>query len=240
MPEELIQTLWIGDELSANEQLCLRSYLYHRHEVHLYAYSPLKRIPEGVILRDAAEIIPLGRLFKDSSNTYASFADWFRLKLLEKYGGWWVDTDTVCLRPFDFPGEYCFSSELNFDGFTMDVNNTYIKAPAGAAFLTELTEKIEHQLKKGEIISWGSVGVYLFRQTMPEYEQLHPFISAPGIFCPFNYFDLSSLICETNDPLPSMAHAIHLWNEIWRRGFLNKNAKYHPSSVFEQLKRKYL
>jgi hypothetical protein len=35
-------------------------------------------------------------------------------------------------------------------------------------------------------------------------------------------------------------HAIHLWNEMWRRNQQDKNHRYHPDCLYEQLKRKYL
>lgn len=35
----------------------------------------------------------------------------FRYKLILERGGWWVDLDTVCLRPFDLDLEHVFASE---------------------------------------------------------------------------------------------------------------------------------
>jgi len=40
--------------------------------------------------------------------------------------------------------------------------------------------------------------------------------------------------------LPANAHAVHFYNEIWRRNFLDKNADYDPLSLFERLKAHYL
>ena len=34
------------------------------------------------------------------NGSYAGFANFFRYELLRKRGGWWVDLDTICLRPF--------------------------------------------------------------------------------------------------------------------------------------------
>ncbi len=34
------------------------------------------------------------------------FANFFRYKLLLEKGGWFVDSDTICMRPFDFDNEY--------------------------------------------------------------------------------------------------------------------------------------
>jgi len=49
---------------------------------------------------------------------------------------------------------------------------------------------------------------------------------------------VANLFGSTNSSPATLA--IHLWNEIWRRGNLNKNATYHPGSIYEKLKKKYL
>ena len=36
-----IQMLWIGNQLSPIEQLCMKSFLYHGHQVDLFAYSDI-------------------------------------------------------------------------------------------------------------------------------------------------------------------------------------------------------
>ena len=36
MKNKVIKSLWIGDQLSRLEQLCIKSFLYHGHEFHLY------------------------------------------------------------------------------------------------------------------------------------------------------------------------------------------------------------
>ncbi|MGO3241071.1 MAG: capsular polysaccharide synthesis protein [Sphingobacteriaceae bacterium] len=35
---------------------------------------------------------------------YATFSDWFRIKLIHDEGGWWVDSDMLCINPF--PSQY--------------------------------------------------------------------------------------------------------------------------------------
>ena len=67
-------------------------------------------------------------------DSYAGFSNYFRYTLLLERGGWWVDTDLICLRPFDFDDEYVFSSQLAppGDGGGEQVNVGAIKAPAGS------------------------------------------------------------------------------------------------------------
>lgn len=52
-----IKMLWIGNQLSPIEQFCMKSFLYHGHQVDLYAYTDIKGVPSGVIMRDANEIV---------------------------------------------------------------------------------------------------------------------------------------------------------------------------------------
>jgi len=46
---------------------------------------------------------------------------------------------------------------------------------------------------------------------------------------------------QNNDDFFSGSYCIHLWNEMISRspGF-DKNAEFHPDSIFEKLKRRYL
>lgn len=240
MSEHTIQSLWIGKTLSNNERLCLHSFIHHGNEFHLYVYDEIPDIPEGVMVKDANAIIPASRIFRDNAYTYASFADWFRLKMLYELGGWWVDMDVVCLQPFKISDPYCISSEWNYKMTATEVNNTCLKCPPGAQYIGALLQMVEEKVHSGDPVKWGDVGVYLFRQKAEQYEELTKYCREPEAFCPLPYFDLSTLICPGNYHPASNTMAIHLWNEIWRRGNLDKNARYHPESVYEKLKEIYL
>ncbi|MEH6309090.1 glycosyltransferase [Olivibacter sp. CPCC 100613] len=237
---KIIQSLWIGDALSNSEILCLKSYLANGHDFHLYVYEDIPNIPPGVILRDANELISKNRIFKDSHRTYASFADWFRIKLLFSKGGWWVDMDTICLQYFHFPESYCIASERDYTMEFNTVNNGYMKFPQNDPFLEELLKIMETKIAEAETIIWGELGVYLFRKLLKDNNKLSKYAVEPEVFCPIDFFDISSLICETDIKMGSETFAIHLWNEIWRRGCLSKNAVYHPKSIYEKLKERYL
>jgi hypothetical protein len=118
--------------------------------------------------------------------------------------------------------------------------NTCIKSPSGSSRLEALIGSIEKKLSTREPVKWGEIGVYFFRNASAGNMDMAKFMKDPEVFCPVNFFDLSGLICD-NDYVPGpKTLAIHLWNEIWRRGHLNKNATYHPGSIYERLKRKYL
>src|SRR5215216_3083614 len=109
----IIQGLWIGPELSVMEQLSASSFLRNGHEYHLYVYDEMRNVPEGTVVKAASEILPSSSIFQYKHQaSYAGFANFFRYKLLLERGGWWADTDIVCLRPFDFAAPYVFASEM--------------------------------------------------------------------------------------------------------------------------------
>ena len=112
----VVQSMWIGDKLSTMEQLAIKSFLDNGHKFHLYTYGEVKGIPKGTIVKDGNEILPESEIFYYTADpvhkgSVSSFSNWFRYKLLFDKGGWWVDTDNICLKPFNFSSEYVFSSE---------------------------------------------------------------------------------------------------------------------------------
>jgi hypothetical protein len=113
-PLPVINALWIG-QLSPLEQLCLKSFVARGHSVHLYTYDPIENVPQGVTLQDAAQILPPSQIFRNrlgkGKGSVAAFSDLFRYKLLLDKGGWWVDADVFCLKPFDFAAPYVFGAE---------------------------------------------------------------------------------------------------------------------------------
>jgi len=69
-------------------------------------YEEPRGVPEGVTVRDASEILPAERMFRCPSGTLnegslSGFSNLFRYTLLQRIGGWWVDTDVCCLRAFE-------------------------------------------------------------------------------------------------------------------------------------------
>ena len=118
MPADLptINALWIG-QLSPVERLCLGSFATQGHPVHLYAYDEIENLPEGVTIQDATQILPRELIFTNQlgkgKGSLAAFSDLFRFKLLLDRGGWWVDADIFCLKPFHFTAPYVFGFEAN-------------------------------------------------------------------------------------------------------------------------------
>lgn len=120
----VIQSFWTGP-ITNMERLCIKSYLDNGHEFHLYTYESLTGLPVGVKVKDANEIIPREQMEKFSNPQ--QFSDHFRYSLLFKLGGWWMDMDTVCLRPFTFSQEYVFALAPTSGTY---LYNGFLKVPA--------------------------------------------------------------------------------------------------------------
>jgi hypothetical protein len=234
---KIIQGLWIGSELSVMERMSIGSFLRHGHEYHLYTYGDVAGIPRGAVVKDGCEILPRSAIFRyHGFDTYAGFANFFRYKLLLEKGGWWVDTDVVCLRPFDFPDQYVFSTEMN-DGAEV-VTNGIIKAPAGSPAMAYAWRTCEG--KRTDQLRWGETGPKLMGTTVKEFS-LEKYVKPHGVFCPLGYTEWQRVLAPGAawDFAPS-TRAVHLWNEMWRRAGQDKNARFEADCLYERLKRKYL
>jgi mannosyltransferase OCH1-like enzyme len=234
---QVIQGLWIGPELSVMEQLSICSFLRNGHEYDLYAYDHLANVPAGAVVRDANEILPRSRIFQYKHQaSYAGFSNVFRYKLLLERGGWWADTDIVCVRPFDFPDDYVLASEM-CDGREVATSGI-IKAPAGSEAMAYAWNIC--QSKEPAQLKWGETGPKLVAEVVGQFS-LHSHIKSHEIFCPLRYDQWREILKpDIDESLFEASYSIHLWNEMWRAADQNKNASYDPSCLYEQLKRKYL
>src|SRR5262245_47925156 len=232
----IIQGLWIGSELSVMEQLSIASFLQNGHEYHLYIYDEMKNIPAGTVIKNASEILPATRIFQYKHfPTYAGFANFFRYKLLLERGGWWADTDTICLRPFDFPEEHVFATE-KVDELEI-VTSGIIKAPIGSRVMAYAWEVC--QTKKPEQLSWGETGPRLMDEVVKKLS-LEPYKKPYHFFCPLSYYEWHKVLEPEVGVLDDRSYAIHLWNEKWRATDQDKNAQYNQACLYERLKRIYL
>lgn len=233
-----IQGLWIGPELSLMEQLSISSFLQNGHDYHLYVYDDVKNVPAGTVVRNANEILPATRIFQYKDRpSYAGFSNFFRYKLLLEQGGWWADSDTICLKTFEFPDEYVFSSEINHRGVEV-INSGIMKVPAGSSIMSFAWKICE--AKDSSRLEWGEIGPRLMARAVRKFS-LKRYKKDSRVFCPVDYEEWQTVlqpgVCWAFD---DRTFAIHLWNEMWRLAGQDKNARYHERCLYERLKRTYL
>jgi mannosyltransferase OCH1-like enzyme len=234
---KIIQGLWIGPDLSLMEQLSIASFLQNGHEYHLYIYEEPKNIPAGTVIKDANEILPSASVFQyKHSPSYAGFANFFRYKLILQRGGWWADTDVVCLKPFDFPEPYVFSSEIS-QGLEV-ANSGIFKAPAGSEVMAYAWDVCK--AKDPHKLVWGETGPRLVGEAVREYS-LEGYRLAAQVFCPLGFAEWHKVLePDASAIFYERSYSIHLWNEMWRAAGQDKNAEYPERCFYEQLKRRYL
>ena len=239
MPKNnIIQSLWVGDALSTMERLSIASFLAQGHDFHLYVYQTVANVPKGASILDARDVLPESMIFQYQDRaSYSGFSNYFRYKLLLDRGGWWVDTDAVCLRPFAFTEEYVFSSEITRAGQSTPTSG-YIKAPVGSEAMAfawdQCLGKDPGQLK------WGETGPRLVAEVVRRYA-MNDFVQDFQVFAPVGHYDWKRIIEPGwTEEFPESTRAVHLWNERWRQAGQDKDAVYPSDCLYERLKTMYL
>jgi mannosyltransferase OCH1-like enzyme len=233
----IVQGLWVGAELSLMEQMAIASFLKNGHEYHLYVYEDVLHVPAGTVVKDGNEVLPASMIFQYRDfKSYSGFSNFFRYKLLLEKGGWWVDTDMICLRPFDFAGAYVFSSERE-EGQEA-INCGAIKVPAKSDAMAYAWRVCRQ--KNIENLTWGETGPRLITEAVKRFS-LEAFKQPAQVFCPVGYAEWDKVLKPGEDCLlDTPTVALHLWNEMWRRAGVDKNQRFHAECLYEKLKRKYL
>jgi hypothetical protein len=225
---EIVNSLWIGPQLSLMEQLSVTSFLQNGYEYHLYGYGKIARVPPGAILREAAEILPASQIFYyqhgAGKGAVSAFANLFRYKLLLERGGWWVDTDVVCLRRFDFEEPVVIAGERTWK--ETRATNLVLKFPRGHEAVRRCYEAARRE--DPAQLRWGKTGPVLLERIVRE-NGLLPFVKTPGVFCPLDFWDWRLLLAENSNLLERLVtgetRAIHLWHEMWRRAGIRLDAQ---------------
>ncbi len=242
-----VQMLWVRGPLSRLEQLSIASFLRNGHSVDLYSYEPPANVPAGANVLDARGILPESEVFlapsREGFGSLAPFSDIFRFALLLEKGGIWCDTDVVCVKPLHFADsmESFFATEPVFSppGTTQKqamVASCAIKVPARSPLTTECLA-----IARGTDLAsapWGAIGPHLLNQLVPKHG-LNASLLVPNVFCPFGFWHIDAFLSGITT-LPGDCHAVHFWNEIWRRNFLDKNGIFAPHSLYERLKAYFL
>ena len=237
---KVINGLWIGDSLSNIEKLSINSFLKNGHDFHLYVYDDIMGIPDGVVVKDANEILDSNKIFKHKimgekeggsvgPEGFAGFSDWFRYSLLYKKGGWWSDLDSVCLRKYDILRPYFFTT-LNGKG-TWCANGS-MKVLKNSLFLNFCIQVCED---KNENIEYLEVGPLLFAKGYIDYN-LKYFSITDELFDAWG----GDCFMENSDRDLKEVYSVHLYNSEFLKNGIDKNGVFPENSLLERFKREYL
>ncbi len=241
---KIVRGLWVGTEqLTAIQKLSIKSFLDNGHEFHLYTYRQKEGIPSGTTVIDAESIIPWSDRKKFANDVH--LCDWFRSNVMWNLGGWFVDTDVVCLQPFDFDQPRVFVGEYQFGqgppALTKPlVNGCIVKIPAK----DEMTGAILDRVRRMDTLhcDWIDVGPAQFRWGVNQFDYRDS-IQHPDVFDSLWPDSLHNFVyAEGMHPWiqPEKAKAIHLRASYWKSGTrLDPDGEYPLDSCFERLKVKH-
>jgi hypothetical protein len=237
----IVQSFWIGPRLSSLHVLGIRSFLAHGHEYHLYTFDEIENVPEGVRVLDASRLFSRENVFTYQEGfgkgSYSAFSNEFRYRLLYEHGGWWVDTDVVCLKPFDFDADFVFACERTPEQ-TLTTASCVIKSPARSAYLAYCLEVCAAADKAA--LRWGEIGPRLMHAAVTRFD-LARYRVAPEVFNPVDYFSCAEIVAPDFD-MSRLAgsSAVHLWHQKWKSHYLNQDYEGDPGSLYGELRRRYL
>lgn len=136
---ETINSLWISGKLGHQQLLTIKSFMAAGHPFKLWTYEKLEADCE---VCDAREHLPEKEIFYykhfGGNFKFGGIAERLKAELLNNLGGWHVDLDVLCIKPFVFENEYMLRP--HHTGVVANV----IKAPANS----ELTKMYLNHTKK--------------------------------------------------------------------------------------------
>ena len=248
--KDIIQSLWIGPSLSKLEQVCLKSFIDNDMEFHLYTYEDVDNVPNGVIIKDGNTILDKNEIFRYKNGSVSAFSNLFRFSLLDKKGGFWVDTDVICVRNFSFGEDIVIMSEPEHTGYEQTfITSSVIKLPKDSDITREavrIQRDHKNKILSGEI-QWGSGPLCV--KTIVEKYNLEKYVEPWNTICSCSAPHANTIVVPNRKPHPKIIDnirdipknmiAIHLWNEVWRRNGIDKNQEFHPDSLIEYYKKKH-
>jgi hypothetical protein len=258
----VVQGLWIGSDLSDLEVMCIRSFMYHGHEFHLYTYDNLNNIPRGTIIKDANEILPQSTIYRSRNGGLSSFADFFRWTLLHKVGGLWVDMDVICLRPFDYPDDVVFGLEskgrVNIAVLQFPPGHFLPKVMATACDDVNLFQPIDttksavKKILRRMVFGKAQSRVYA-NHTEPggppyftkflEFYGLADLAKPEYWFYPFPVWKWKDIFYPNPDAIAAIegSYAVHVWhNAMHRTPGMDKNSLNYDGTLIGLLRDRYL
>ncbi|HEY4789523.1 MAG TPA: hypothetical protein VIH57_25910, partial [Bacteroidales bacterium] len=143
-------------------------------------------------------------------------------------GGWWVDLDTICLKPLDFIDDFVFFSGKTLPYHRYAVNESVIKSMPQAKFLKDCLEYTDRNQSK----MWSSSDEFgaMLLSRMIFLNDLENKINSAAVICNMFEPDPGKFSKNIEDALSVNFYVLHLQQSVWKRH--NKNL-YH--TFFDKL-----
>lgn len=231
---KIINSLWVGEELSPLELLTLHSFTEHGHEFHLWVYEAIKNdLPQNVILKNANKIIPSDEIFRrkyddpvykiGKGSIGAPFSDLFRYKLLYEHGGWWVDMDVTCLKPFELDSPYFFRAHP-----ILPMIGNVMKVPVKSNLMKRAYEETKVTCNENTL-EWLLPNKILNKHI----SELNLSIFIREDLSTTDWWSKVDIYLKTDNKIPDSWFFIHWMNEEWRSKGINKKSVYSGTRIGE-------
>ena len=142
-----VVAFWHGP-LDALRLTCLRSQVAAGHKVTVYSFEPIAQLPEGVGNAEAEAILPHSfseKLRPSQPNgtwrdwTILQFSDFFRMRLMARSAGLWLDADVLLLKPIEIdPARPYFAWER-----PRQLGNSVLYLPSGDPIVAAFADLME-------------------------------------------------------------------------------------------------
>lgn len=210
------------------------------YDLNIWTYGNQINI-DGVAIRDAREIIPESLVFLNQAGSYAGFSDLFRYSVLCTYGGLWVDTDVVALKPANELPQKPFLVTERTPENGLNINGNVICNPIRKfGNLIDLARVYAERFPKNEI-TWSEIGPALLTAIIKSYPR-HGFNIYPPEFANnINYWQCPDIFINEkfHFSFSDEMYFIHLYNEMWRRAGVDKNLRFSMNCLLEKIEKLY-
>ena len=224
-----IANFFWGGEISSYELSNFLSFKNFGFSVNIWSYEALD-LPEGLNLKKAETILGEDKLNMFTQNfqksNMSSFSNLFRYELLLKEGGWWFDSDCICLKHVDEFKKLSYNQKFvlgleneNLIGSSvMYINDQNITN----LLLDETYKRIANNEYK---FYWGEIGPYLITDVFLKNDLFQYTFDRKLFFQiePENFHNLflPSYKDSINTSLGE-SFVCHTWNEMFRKYNISK------------------
>lgn len=230
--KEIANFFWYGKPLSIYEIYCLKSFVKNNWIVNLWTFDKNINAPGLVNICDAGIFYQIDDIQtftqRGKQGCIAAFSDAFRYKVLQKYRGWWFDTDCICLKN---QSEFFTLSQnkrivAGYENGRGDINGAALRF-VDSNLSNLALEMMERKLvERNRSISWGEIGPKLITKLVLE-NNLYTDILSKEYFYPLHCKHALDAIdpnkTESLEKITKNSYVYHCWNEMLTRGNVDKN-----------------
>jgi Alpha 1,4-glycosyltransferase conserved region/Glycosyltransferase sugar-binding region containing DXD motif len=247
-----VRSLWVGPKMTEMEWASLTSFVMHGARYELYTDDLRREVPQGVMLRDCRELLGeelprYGPRGGAGAGSFAIAADLARVRALYRMGGWWVDTDVICLKSFCPIDAGLQVAWEDLGRFETVANLAVLRLPPRSHLARTLLRRIRFPwfgspwetpirrvknfrhlfdtILRPYNVPWGwSAGPRALTDYINHYGLTNS-VLPPEVFYPVHSVDWESILSmppEQFTQLSSQSYSVHLWAEMYRRAGLDK------------------